>query len=62
MEMMEYTYYAEGHLIALENKSAKKYLELISNGTTMKQKAYATLASKKSTGEFTVEGSKNTQF
>ena len=44
--MMEYTNLARGHLIALENKCALEwYLEEIINGTTMKQKAYGTLAS-----------------
>ena len=46
MEMMEYRNSAEGHLIALENKSAMEgYLETMMQGTTLKQKAYGTLVS-----------------
>ena len=46
MEMMEYRNSARGHLIALENKSAMEgYLDTMMQGTTLKQKAYATLIS-----------------
>ena len=46
MEMFEYRNSARGHLMALEDKSAKEgYLETMMQGTTMKQKAYGTLAS-----------------
>ena len=44
--MMEYRNSARGHLIALETKNALEcYLEEMIKGTTMKQKAYGTLAS-----------------
>ena len=44
--MMEYGNSARGHLIALENNSAMEgYLETMMQGTTLKQKAYATLVS-----------------
>ena len=46
MEMMEYRNSARGHLMALEDKSAMDgYLETTMQGTTLKQKAYGTLAS-----------------
>ena len=46
MEMLEYRNSARGHLIALEDKSAMEgYLETMIQGTTLKQKAYGTLAS-----------------
>ena len=46
MEMLEYRNSARGHLIALEDKSALEgYLEIMMQGTTLKQKAYGTLAS-----------------
>ena len=46
MEMVEYRNSARGHLIALENKSAMEgYLEMMMQGTTLKQKAYGTLVS-----------------
>ena len=46
MEMLEYRNSARGHLIALEDKSAMEgYLETMMQGTTLKQKAYGTLAS-----------------
>ena len=46
MEMLEYRNSARGHLMALEDKSAMEgYLETMMQGTTMKQKAYGTLAS-----------------
>ena len=45
-EMMEYRNSARGHLIALEDKGAlEDYLEEKIQDTTMKQKAYGTLAS-----------------
>ena len=48
MEMLEYRNSARGHVIALEDKSAMKcYLETITQGTTLKQKAYGTLVSSK---------------
>ena len=44
MEMLEYRKSARGHLIALEDKSAMEgYLETMTQGTTLKQKAYGTL-------------------
>ena len=44
LEMLEYRNSARGHLIALENKSAMEgYLETMTQGTTLKQKAYGTL-------------------
>ena len=46
MEMLESRNSARGHLIALENKkSMKKYLETLTQDTTLKQKAYRTQAS-----------------
>ena len=45
MEMLEYRNSAKGHLMALEDKSAMEgYLETMMQGTTLKQKAYGTLA------------------
>ena len=44
MEMLEYKNLARGHLIALDDKSAMEgYLETMTQGTTLKQKAYGTL-------------------
>ena len=44
LEMLEYRNSARGHLIALEDKSAMEgYLETMTQGTTLKQKAYGTL-------------------
>ena len=46
MDMLEYRNTARGHLMALEDKSAmESYLETMMQGTTLKQKAYGTLAS-----------------
>ena len=46
MEMLEYQNSARGYVMALEDKSAMQgYLETILQGTTLKQKAYGTLAS-----------------
>ena len=46
MEMLEYRNSARGHLIAQEKKTAMDcYLEEMIKGTTMKQKAYGTIAS-----------------
>ena len=46
MEMLEYRNSARGHLMALEEKNAMEgYLETMMQGTTLKQKAYRTLAS-----------------
>ena len=46
MEMWEYRNSARGHLVALEDKNAMEgYLETMMQGTTLKQKAYGTLAS-----------------
>ena len=46
MEMLEYRNSARGHLVALEDKSAiEGYLETMTQGTTLKQKAHGTLAS-----------------
>ena len=46
MEMLEYKNSARGHLMALEDKSAMEgYLETMMQGTTLKHKAYGTLAS-----------------
>ena len=46
MEMLEYRSSARGHLMALEDKSAMEgYLEMMMQGTTLKQKAYGTLVS-----------------
>ena len=44
LEMLEYRNSARGHLLALEDKSAMEgYLEMMMQGTTLKQKAYGTL-------------------
>ena len=46
MEMLEYRNSARGYVMALEDKSAmENYLETMLQGTTLKQKAYGTLAS-----------------
>ena len=46
MEMLEYRSSARGYVMALEDKGAMEgYLETIWRGTTLKQKAYGTLAS-----------------
>ena len=46
MEMLEYRNSARGYVMALEDKSAMEgYLETMLRGTTIKQKAYGTLAS-----------------
>ena len=46
MEMLEYRNSARGYVMALEDKSAKEgYLETMLQCTTLKQKAYGTLAS-----------------
>ena len=46
MEMLEYRNSARGYLMALEDKGAMEgYLETTLQGTTLKQKAYGTLAS-----------------
>ena len=46
MEILEYRHSARGHLMALEDQSAMEgYLETMMQGTTLKQKAYGTLAS-----------------
>ena len=46
MEMLEYRNSARGYVMALEDKSAMEgYLETMLQGTTLKQKAYRTLAS-----------------
>ena len=46
MEMLEYRNSARGYVMALEDKSAmESYLEAVLQGTTIKQKAYGTLAS-----------------
>ena len=46
MQMLEYRNSASGHLIALEDKSAMEgYLKTMTQGTTLKQKAYGTLVS-----------------
>ena len=46
MEMLEYRNSARGYVMALEDKSALEgYLEAMLQGTTLKQKAYGTLAS-----------------
>ena len=46
MEMLEYRNSARGYVMALEDKSAMEgYLETMLQGTTLKQKAYETLAS-----------------
>ena len=45
MELLEYRNSARGYVIALEDKSAMEgYLETMLQGTTLKQKAYGTLA------------------
>ena len=44
MEMLDYRNSIRGHLIALEDKSAREgYFETMIQGTTLKQKAYGTL-------------------
>ena len=44
MEMIEYRNSARGHLMALEDKSTmESYLEMMMQGTTLKQKAYGPL-------------------
>ena len=46
MEMLKHRNSARGHLMALEDKSAMEgYLETMMQSTTLKQKAYGTLAS-----------------
>ena len=46
MEMLEYRNSARGHVMALEDEKAMEgYLEMMLQGTTLKQKAYGTLAS-----------------
>ena len=46
MEILEYRNPARGYVMALEDKSAMEgYLETMLQGTTLKQKAYGTLAS-----------------
>ena len=46
MEMLEYRNSARGYVMALEDRSAMEgYLEAMLQGTTLKQKAYGTLAS-----------------
>ena len=46
MGMLEYRNSARGHLMALEDKSAMEgFLKTVMQGTTLKQKAYGTLAS-----------------
>ena len=46
MEMLKYRNLARGYVMALEDKSAMEgYLETMLQGTTLKQKAYGTLAS-----------------
>ena len=46
MEMLEYRNSARGYVMALENgKAMEGYLETMLQGTTLKQKAYGTLAS-----------------
>ena len=46
MEMLEYRNSARGYVMALEDKGAMEgYLETMLQGTTLKQKAYETLAS-----------------
>ena len=46
MEMLEYRNSARGYVMALEDKNAiEGYLETMLQGTTLKQKAYGTLAS-----------------
>ena len=46
MEMLEYQNSAKGYVMALEDKDAMEgYLETMLQGTTLKQKAYGTLAS-----------------
>ena len=46
MEILEYRNSARGYVMALEDKSAMEgYLETMLQGTTLKQKAYGTLAS-----------------
>ena len=46
MEMLEYRNSARGYVMALEDESAMEgYLETMLQSTTLKQKAYGTLAS-----------------
>ena len=46
MEMLEYRNSARGYVMALEDEKAMEgYLETMLQGTTLKQKAYGTLAS-----------------
>ena len=46
MEMLEYRNSARGYVVALEDEKAMEgYLEMMLQGTTLKQKAYGTLAS-----------------
>ena len=46
MEMLEYRNWARGYVMALEDEKAmERYLETMLQGTTLKQKAYGTLAS-----------------
>ena len=52
MEMLEYRNSARGYVMTLEDKSAMEgYLETMLQGTTLKQKAYGTLASSEIQGE-----------
>ena len=52
MEMLEYRNLARGYVMALEDKGAmESYLETTLLGTTLKQKAYGTLASSKMQAE-----------
>ena len=52
MEMLEYRNSARGNLIALEDNSAMEgYLETMTQGTTLKQKAYGTLISSETHAE-----------
>ena len=54
MEMLEYRNSARGYVIALEDKIAMEgYLETMLQGTTLKQKAYGTLASSEIQAETT---------
>ena len=48
MEMLECKYSARGHSMALDDKNAMEgYLQMMMQGTTLKQKAYGTLVSSK---------------
>ena len=52
MEMLEYRNSARGYVMALEDKSTMDgYLETMLQGTTLKQKAYGTLASSETQAE-----------